>query len=132
MLRRQLLFDFQQQYLCTYGAFFDSPFILCTLVPVGTGYALVSKTSYILGVKLADYANAADIVAETAPANISTSTVGEHQILVNVKGKHLSSGNGNWSKFNTTSQAELRTLGKKAIKTLQWDRFIPIQQTHID
>ena len=43
----------------------------------------------------------------------------------NVKGKHLSSGNGNWSKFNTTSQAELRTLGKEAIKNSPMGSLYP-------
>lgn len=34
----------------------------------------------------------------------------------NVKGKHLSSGSGNWSKFNTTSQADLRELGREVLR----------------
>ena len=36
--------------------------------------------------------------------------------LYNVKSKHLPSGKGNWSKFNTSSQTDLRMLGKEAIK----------------
>lgn len=33
-----------------------------------------------------------------------------------IKNKHLSTASGNWSKFNTNSQSELRLLGREAIK----------------
>ena len=43
----------------------------------------------------------------------------------NVKNKHLSSASGDWSKFNTTSQAELRALGREALKNTPMSSLVP-------
>ena len=43
----------------------------------------------------------------------------------NVKNKHLSSASGDWSKFNTTSQAKLRALGQEALKNTPMSSLIP-------
>ena len=43
----------------------------------------------------------------------------------NVKNKHLPSAGGDWSKFNTASQAELQALGKEVLKNTSMSSLIP-------
>ena len=99
-----------------------------------TGYNVVRDTVFSGNQNAYDaYANTTAAVAEVGTAvcggwmakNSPRINAYKSMDSYNVKNKHLSSGSGDWSKFNTTSQAELRALGREALKNTPMSSLVP-------
>ena len=90
-----------------------------------TGYNVVRDTVFSGNQDAYDaYANTVAAVAEVGTVICGTwlaqnaPRINAYKSMdsYNVKSRHLPSTGGDWSKFNTTSQAELRELGREVLK----------------